>query len=241
LTKGPARDHNVEVSPDGKLIAFFSDKESGREEIHVVPADGSGAPRRVTDIDALKNSYAWSPQSTHIAVAASDGKLYRISADGEETKEMLACKFGNVSRPAWSPDGSLLAFSMSDVTRTDDIHIMPADGGEPKKVTFDSAGDRSPAFSADGKKLYFIRSEGGDFSGGERPQSNLMVVVLEKQEKDPEEAATAANPEPTDNSPEALQRRLAEQRRGNSDLTNPKPPTIDWAGLKRRTRNVMRT
>jgi tricorn protease len=127
---------------------------------------------------------------------------------------------------------------MSDVTRTDDIYIMPADGGEPKKVTFDSAGDRSPAFSADGKKLYFLRSEGGDFSGGQRPQSNLMVVLLEKQDKDPDEAAIAANADSTDNSPEAIQRRLGE-RRGNGDLTNPKPPTIDWAGLKRRTRNVL--
>lgn len=240
LTKGPARDHNVEFSPDGKLIAFVSDKESGREEIYVVPADGSGAPRRVTDIDALKTSYSWSPNSTHIAVAASDGKLYRISADGEEVKELLACKYGNVSRPAWSPDGSLLAFSMSDVTRTDDIYVLPSSGGEPKKVTFDSAGDRSPAFSADGKKLYFVRSEGGDFNSGERPQSNLMVIYLEKLEKDPDEAATSTA-ESSDNSPEAAQRRAAEQRRIAETLSNPKAPTIDWDGLKRRTRNVLRS
>ena len=45
LTKGAARDRNVEFSPDGKLIAFVSDKESGREEIYVVPADGSSEPR----------------------------------------------------------------------------------------------------------------------------------------------------------------------------------------------------
>ena len=42
LTKGSARDRNVEFSPDGKLIALVSDKESGREEIYVVAADGSG-------------------------------------------------------------------------------------------------------------------------------------------------------------------------------------------------------
>src|SRR5947207_11976199 len=127
---------------------------------------------------------------------------------------------------------------MKDERPTDDIYSLPAEGGEPKKVTFDSAGDQSPAFSADGNKIYFIRSEGGDFSAGERPQSNLMVVLLEKQEKDPDEAN--ANSEATDNSPEAIQQRLGEPRRGNSAVTNPKPPTIDWAGLKRRTRNVLR-
>jgi tricorn protease len=240
LTKGAPRDRNVEYSPDGKLIAFVSDKESGREEIYVVPADSSAEPKRITDINALKSSYTWSPDSKSLVVAASDGKLFRVAADGSEQKELLASKYGGVGRAMWSPDGSLLSFSMSDVTRTDDIYILPSDGGDPKKVTFDSAGDRSPAFSADGKKLYFIRSEGFDASSGDRPQSNLMVVLLEKQEKDPDEAAIAANEEATDNSPEAIQRRLGE-RRGNGALTNPKPPTIDWAGLKRRTRNVLRS
>src|SRR5205085_6561439 len=117
---------------------------------------------------------------------------------------------------------------------------MPASGGEPKKATFDSAGDRSPAFSADGKKLYFLRSEGGDFLAGERPQTNLMVALLEKQDKDPDEAA-AATSDAADNSPEAAQRRATEQRRAAEALNSPKPPTIDWAGLKRRTRSVLRT
>ncbi|HEY2413581.1 MAG TPA: S41 family peptidase [Pirellulaceae bacterium] len=249
LTKGPARDRGVEYSPDGKLIAFVSDQESGREEIYVVPADGSGAPRRVTDIDALKNSYSWSPNSTHLAITASDGKMYRVSADGEEVKELWASKYGSIDRPAWSPDGSLLAFSMSDVTRTDDIYILPSSGGEPKKVTFDSAGDRRPAFSADGKKLYFLRTEGGDFANGERPQSNLMVIYLEKLQKDPNEPET---PDANDNnSADAVgpagpagPRGAAGPggaRRGPDGVTNPKAPNIDWAGLKRRTRNVLRS
>src|SRR4029453_583045 len=144
LTKGAPRDRNVEYSPDGKLIAFVSDKESGREELYVVAPEGTAEPTRVTDIDALKASYTWSPDSKSIAVGTSDGKLFRVAADGSEQKELLASKYGTVGRPMWSPDGSLLAFSMSDVTRTDDIYILPATGGEPKKVTFDSAGDRSP-------------------------------------------------------------------------------------------------
>jgi tricorn protease len=236
VTKGAARDQAPKFSPDGKLIAFVSDQESGREEIYVAPADGSKEPKRVTDINALKSSYAWSPDSKMLVVSTSDDKLYRLAADGSEVKELFASKYGSISRPTWSPDGSLLAFSMSDVTLTDDIYIIPSEGGEPRKVTFDSSGDRSPAFSADGKKLYFVRTDFSDFSGGggERPQSSLMVVLLEKQEKDPDEAAA----EQSDNSPEAVQRRLQERRSGAEEVARPKPPTIDWAGLKRRTRSV---
>src|SRR5207237_1988012 len=119
------------------------------------------------------------------------------------------------------PDGSLIALSMSDVTRTDDIYILPAEGGEPRKVTFDSAGERSPDFSADGKKLYFIRSEGGDFSAGERPQSNLMVVLLEKQEKDPDEAASASA-DAADNAGDAGAGPRGGGGRRGAELANPK-------------------
>ncbi len=234
VTKGAARDRNVEFSPDGKLIALVSDQESAREEIYVVAADGSGEPQRITDIDALKTSYTWSPDSKQLAFTALDGKLYLVSADGGEAKELLASKYGTIGRPMFSPDGSLLAFSMPDVTRTDDVFILPVDGGEPKKVTFDSASDRSPAFSADGKKLYFIRSDsfGGEGSFGSI-QSGLMVVLLERQDSDPSEATTA------DNSPEANQQAVDQRRAASEALRNPKPPTIDWAGLKRRTRSVL--
>lgn len=230
LTRGPARDRNVEFSPDGRWIAFISDLDSLREELYVLPADGSAPPRRVTDLDCLKTSYAWSPDSRQLAVATSDGKLYRVAADGSATELLVACKFGNIGRPAWSPDGSLLAFSMPDVTRTEDVYLLPAQGGEPRKVTFDSASDRSPAFSADGKKLYFLRLESGDSS--ERPQTALMVVPLEKQERDPDE--------PAESGEEGEAPRRPEVRRGGEG-SGLAPPHIDWAGLKRRTRNVLRS
>ncbi|HZN36763.1 MAG TPA: hypothetical protein VFB80_23195, partial [Pirellulaceae bacterium] len=236
VTKGAARDRNVEFSPDGKSIVYVSDASREREELYLVPADGSGEPKRLTDLNALKTSYSWSPDGKLLVVTTSDGKLYRASADGSETKEILASKYGTIGRPAWSPDGSLLAFSMSDVTRTDDIYIMPAGGGEPKKATFDSASDRSPAFSADGKKLYFIRSdsfggEGGGFGG---VQSGLMVVLLEKQDRDPTEPAAEGG--------EGQGRRGGGGFGGGGaggDIANPKPPEIDWLGLKRRTRSVL--
>jgi tricorn protease len=98
-------------------------------------------------------------------------------------------------------------------------------------VTFDSASDRLPAFSADGKKIYFLRMESGDLS--ERPQSTLMVVPLEKQERDPDAPADGG-----DEQGEA-QRRAADARRGGEG-GGPAPLQIDWAGLKRRTRSVLR-
>jgi len=231
-----ARDQDVSFSPDGKLIAYVSDR-SGREEIHVVSADGAGEARKITDLDSLKSSYLWSPDSKTIAFTTSDGKLFTVSAEGKDLKELLTSKFGPVGRASWSPDGKWLAYSRNDVSRSSDIYLLPAAGGEEKKVTFDSFNEMGPQFSADSKKLYFVRVE-GDFNGSERPVSQLFCLPLEKIQQDPEEteAAEANNAAPA-GTPEAM----AEARRATAArVAPPKEPNIDWAGLKRRTRQVTR-
>ncbi len=232
VTDGPVRDQDVSYSPDGKLLAFVSDK-SGREEVYVTPVDGVGDPQAITNIDALKSAFSWSPDSKQIALTTSDGKLSVMSAEGKDIKEIDSSKYGNISRPAWSPDGKWLAYSKSDVTRSADIYLVPATGGEPKKVTFDSLSEMSPQFSSDAKKLYFLRME-GEPGGEQRPSSQLFVVPLEKLDKDPEEVAEAS---PADADTPAEGRRP----QGNARSAPPKEPKIDWDGLKRRTRQITRT
>jgi tricorn protease len=237
ITDGPVRDQNLTYSPDGKLLAFVSDK-SGREEIYVTNPDGSGEPKKITEIDALKPSYLWSPDSKQIAFTTSEGKLATITAEGKDYKEIASSKYGNIGRPAWSPDGKWLAFSKPDVSRSSDVYLVPAAGGEAIKVTFDSLDEMIPQFSADAKKLYFVRREGdlgGDFAT--RPSSQIFCIPLEKMDKDPEEVEAAATPEPGANPAEAM----AEARRAMAARVGPaKEPKIDWAGLKRRTRQVTR-
>ncbi len=188
----------MEYSPDGKLICVESDR-NGREELYVIPSDGAGELKKITDVDSLKMSYSWSPDSKKIAFTTSDGKLFTVNADGSEQKEIASSKYGEI-RFAWSPDGKMFAISKDDATRTSDIYLVPSTGGEEKKITFDPANETNPKFSADGKKVYFVRSdmnmmaaEGGGGFGGRNMESNIYVIYLEKQDKDPEEAAAGAN------------------------------------------------
>src|SRR3712207_9124988 len=67
-------------------LAYISDI-SGREEIYVAAADGAGQAKRVTDLDALKSSYAWSPDSKRIAFTTSDGKLLVAPVEGKRSEE----------------------------------------------------------------------------------------------------------------------------------------------------------
>jgi tricorn protease len=234
LTDGAARDFDVIYSPDGRSIAFISDS-SGREEIHVIAADGSGQIRKVTDLDTLKNSFLWSPDSKSIAFVTSDRKLFTIGADGKNQKELASSAYGAISSPAWSPDGKLIAYAKTDVTRSTDVYLIPSEGGEEKKITFDSSSEGNPKFSADGTKVYLIRRE-GDAGADTRPSSQIFCVPLEKLTRDPEEA---------DQRPEAgaADAAAAEGRRPGMMATRtvtPRAPKIDWGGLKRRTRQVTR-
>ena len=233
LTDGASRDLDVQYSPDGKSIAFISD-QSGREEIHVIAADGAGTAKKVTDLDTLKTSFVWAPDSKSIAFTTSDRKLCTIGADGKNLKDLAACRYGPIGSPTWSPDGKLIAYSKTDVSRSSDIYLIPSSGGEEKKITFDSASDGNPRFSADGTKVYFVRRE-GDMSSDARPSSQIFCVYLEKLTKDPDEPEERADGSATDATPETRRPMAART------TVRAKTPNIDWVGLKRRTRQVTRT
>ncbi len=231
LTDSPARDKDPNYSPDGKWVAFVSDR-SGREEIYVVASDGAGEAQKITDHDTLKNALAWSPNSKELAFTASDNKLRKYNFDSKQTVELAASKYGNLNAPVWSPDGKWLAYAKADETRNSDIYLLPSAGGEERKVTFDSYSDNNPHFSPDGKKLFFVRNEnaGGGGGGADRSGTQIYVIALERQDKDPNEPDE--NAEPADQ---------AGARGGGAQRNQPvKDVVIDWAGLKRRTRQVTR-
>ena len=91
-----------------------------------IAADGAGPAQKVTDLDALKSSLVWSPDSKSIAFTTSDRKLYTIGADGKNLKELASSTYGPIGSPAWSPDGKLIAYSKTDVSRSTDIYLIPS-------------------------------------------------------------------------------------------------------------------
>ena len=235
ITDSPARDKEPQYSPDGKSIAFISDR-SGREEIYIAASDGSGESQKITDLDALKFSFAWSPNSKEIAFTSSDSKLRKYSVDTKQTLELSSSKYGNIGSPVWSPDGKWIAFSKPDYVRTSDVYLIPSGGGAERKVTFDSFSEVNPQFTHDGRKLFFVRTDAGlDF--GDQRSAQIYSVDLEREDRDP------ADPEDRpdqgdlqDQTNDGVARRIA----GGQRNAPPKEINIDWAGLKRRTRQVTR-
>jgi tricorn protease len=216
ITESPARDRSPVYSPDSRLIAYISDA-SGRDEIWATSADGGVAARKLTDLDALKSALSWAPDSKTIAYTSSDNSLTTVDVESGKATVVARSRYGGIGAPAWSPDGKWIAFSRQDYTRTTDLFVTPAAGGEEHRITTGSYSDRSPLFSPDGKKLYFIRVDGSATN-----PNQIYAVTLDKEEQDPADVPSAAA--------------------DRADTVGPvsKETKFDWPGLRRRTRQVTR-
>ena len=156
LTFDNTLDADPAWSPDGKRIAFASERD-GNREIYVMNADGTN-PVRLTNVAAYDSGPAWSPDGERIAfVSARDGnaQIYVMDADGGNPAR-LTRNDANDTNPAWSPDGSRIAFQ-SDREGASRIWLMDTDGSHVNPLTSSFEGDREPAWSPDGGRIAFAR------------------------------------------------------------------------------------
>ncbi len=112
-------------------------------------------------------SACWSPDGTHIAYTALismdpyQEDIY-VSPSNDGTSELLVTGEGWRSRPAWSPDGVLIAYGNSQ-DGNNDIWTIPANGGSPPtQLTFEPGSDYSPAWSPDGTQIAFTSDRAGN-------------------------------------------------------------------------------
>jgi tricorn protease len=241
VTEGPARDRSVNYSPDGKFLAYVSDK-SGREELYVVPVDGSAPAQQMTDIDALILVYNWSPDSKEIAFSASDDKLRKLTVANKQLVELDSSRYGAFSTPVWSPDGKWLAYAKPDISRTTDIYVIASSGAEKEahRVTSDSNNDASPQFGPDGRKLFFQRVE----ATGNTSQPNSVQIYsmwLEHQDKDPDDPEEREAEPPAAPPAEGVEGGAPPAARPRPQANRPpREIKMDWEGMKRRTRQITR-
>ncbi|HEY6400075.1 MAG TPA: winged helix-turn-helix domain-containing protein [Blastocatellia bacterium] len=172
LTDDPGEDVNPVWSPDGRTIAFYRSSPDG-DGIFIVPALG-GAERKLTGVWANRFGFGshiwihWSPDGKWLAVgdktsAEEPFSLFLISPETGEKRRATsppASVVGDCS-PAFSPDGSQLAFVRVISALVGEVYVVAANGGEPKRLTFDGAGVSNLAWVPNGREIVFARRQGG--------------------------------------------------------------------------------
>mgnify|MGYP002777856261 CR=1 FL=1 len=157
--RGPA------LSPDGKRLAYFSD-ESGELEVWLASPDGMPFPgsdergrQRLTSHGAgYRQGLAWAPDSKKFVYTSNDGGLWLLRLDGEEPSyERIAVDpDGQPLEARWSASSDWLCFShRHGETELPAIFLYHLASGFTHRVTSGRYADASPAFSPDGKYLYY--------------------------------------------------------------------------------------
>jgi len=161
LTSSSAYDLSPQYSPDGRRIAFCSNRQVANFAIWAANADGTG-PAQITNISSpASGSPEWSPDGRWLAFDAfeqgSGWDVWVVEASGSSPRQLTHGP-GDNDIPSWSRDGSSIYFE-SNRTGRPEIWRIPAGGGTAVQVTRD--GGYVAFESTDGKTLYYTLSEGG--------------------------------------------------------------------------------
>jgi tricorn protease len=153
-----AHERDAVWSPDGKSIAYVSDA-SGETEIHVVAADGKSPAVQVTKTGApYKYNAVWSPDSKKLLWADRAQKLHYVDVASKEVKTVANSNSFEIRNYIWSPDSNWIAYAKPEDEGLQRIFLYSLTSGQSTPVTESWYQSGGPAFSDDGKYLFFVSS-----------------------------------------------------------------------------------
>jgi serine/threonine-protein kinase len=153
-------DHSPNWSPDGNRLAFTS----GRESVHQIfigRADGTGDNTRLTTGDYHHYITDWSRDGKWIAYVEYHPKtgadIWVVPADGSGPPRAVVTSASSEKYAAFSPDTRWLAY-VSDETGIEEVYAQPFPG-PGNRIQISNGGGDEPAWSRDGRELYYRRGD----------------------------------------------------------------------------------
>ncbi|WP_205696022.1 PD40 domain-containing protein [Conexibacter sp. SYSU D00693] len=156
LTDDTADDRYPVPSPDGTLIAFRSDR-AGDPDVWVMDADGANPRNLTAGSGRWESAPSWSPDGTRLAFERAElpgnpeddpaveasGEIWTMAVDGSDQRR-LTTNGAKEEGPAWSPEGTRIAFTTERDDPDGDIWVMGADGSDQRPVFATPALEESP-------------------------------------------------------------------------------------------------
>ncbi len=163
-----AFDRNPAWSPDGKTIAYISDRD-GEWAIYLQDQMGGEAQKLVDTKDlTYLHELLWSPDSKKLLYWDQVPRIWCVDVESKKRTLMATSdvRYG-VGSPAWSPDSRWVAYEESESYGNSNIMLWSYDEKESTQLTSSFFLDFNPTFDHDGKYLYFASSRHFYPSGGQ--------------------------------------------------------------------------
>lgn len=200
-----------QISPDGKWVAFFSDK-TGEYELYIQKIYGGDWIQLTRSLNRTDYRLLWSPDNKKILFGNKDFALFYVDVASRtihkfaESNQLKNDEFyWEVSDYTWSPDSKWIAYSFVNYNKNSVIYLYNLAEDKSFPITDDFYDNINPTFDADGKYLYYLSSRNFDvqmdFYEDNHVECNpeqVMVVQLQGGLKPPfEHAVSSDEPKPS--------------------------------------------
>jgi dipeptidyl aminopeptidase/acylaminoacyl peptidase len=194
LTLGARNDRYPRFSPDGRTLAFISDrriqaeqeparpKESkdreDKDQVHLLPLDGPGEARRLTDLPRGVEAFEWSPDgrrlvvvSTSHAVTYDDDARRRGTKSKPKPDEPPASDYRFIDRLNYMLNGPGFQYD-----RIRHLWVVDVASGKTTRLTDGPVSDTEPAWSPDGDRVAFVSERRRDHDLALRPAIHVVDI-----------------------------------------------------------------
>lgn len=155
ITRTPgANERDAVWSPDGKYIAYISDR-TGETEVWLQPSEG-GEPIQLTENnDTYIRQLMWSPNSKKVLYTDRKNRIVEVDVNSKSKKTVMQNPEEEFYSVNYSPDSQWITYTKSGKNNMSVVYVYHLTSGKEYPVTEKWYDSSSPCFSTDGKYLIF--------------------------------------------------------------------------------------
>jgi tricorn protease len=258
---GTSNEHalNPAWSPDGKFIAYLSDK-SGEYELYLRPQLGGPETRVTSDGGVYRYGPLWSPDSKKLLYWDKLHRLWYVDVSGRKPVQVDQGGYNDIADGSWAPDSRWIAYSKQDRRGAGLMFLYSLDQKKATKISSGYFSDVNPVFDPGGKYLYFISQRHFFPSIGQLDQrfnyysvDGIFALTLQSAEASPfkpesDEEKSAEEKKEQNKDEKKDEKKSADSKAGDQAKKEagkeekkeeePKPVQIDLDGIQNRVAHV---